>query len=159
MTETKYGKYFVRGCKPGETTERFTHSVAYLDNSVIEGSFYFVFTFIRPDMEPLTHGPHTHDHAEILGHFGTNPDDPFDLGAEITLYMGEEMEKHTFNQSTLIYIPPKLVHCPIVYERVDRPFIFTYSMPTPVLQETSRKDLVPLVPEEIRSKLIFPYDD
>ena len=152
MAETKYGKYFLRGPRPGETRPVFQDVVVYLDDDVIKGSFYFVFTYIRPEAVPPVHGPHTHDHPEILGYFGCNPDDPFDLGAELELSMGEEMENHTFTKSTLIYIPPRLVHCPIVYKRVDRPFIFVYSVPANKLQETPREDLIP---ENERDGMIF----
>ena len=152
MAETKYGNYFLRGAKPGETREAYKNAIAYLDNDVIKGSFYFACMFILPSTVTGIHGPHTHKHGEILGFFGINPDDPFDLGAEIELSMGKEMEKHTFTQSTLVYIPPKLVHCPLIYKRVDRPFIFLYSLPTPKLNEKSCKHLVP---ENERDKMIF----
>ena len=152
MSEKKYSQYFVRGCKAGETRDAFRDAVAYLDDDVIKGSFYFTLVYIRPNDIPRVHGPHTHPHPEILGYFGINPDDPFDLGAEIELSMGEELEKHYFNQSTLVYIPPGLIHCPIVYRRVERPFIFLYSMPVNKLQEKSYKHLVP---EDQRDKMVF----
>lgn len=152
MAETKYGKFFIRGARPGETRPAFQNAIAYLDDDVIPGSFYFNCVFIRPDDIPRSHGPHTHDHPEILGYFGIDPDNPFDLGAEIELCMGEELEKHVFTQSTLVYIPPGLVHCPIRYRRVERPFIFMYSMPVSKLQEKSYKHLVP---EEERDEMVF----
>jgi hypothetical protein len=152
MIETKYGKYFLRGAKPGETRKAFIDAVAYLDDDVIKGSFYFTCVYIKPTDIPRVHGPHTHSHPEILGYFGINPDDPFELGAEIELSMGEELEKHTFTQSTLVYIPPGLVHCPIKYKRVERPFLFMYSMPVKKLQEKSFKHLVP---EEEREDMVF----
>jgi hypothetical protein len=114
--------------------------------------------FNRPEWLPPSHGPHTHEYPEILGWFGIDPDDPFDLGGECTLYMGEEMERHDFNQSTLVYIPPNTVHFPIVYRQIYRPYIFLYTMPTAVLQETSRRDLMPRVPEEDRERVIFPNE-
>ena len=55
-------------------------------------------------------------------------------------------------ENTLVYIPPGLIHCPIVYKRVERPFIFLYSMPTNKLQEKSYKHLVP---EDQRDKMVF----
>ena len=152
MSDKKYGKYFIRGAKPGETRKAFRDAVAYLDDDVIKGSFYFTLVYIRPDDIPMVHGPHTHPHPEILGYFGINPDDPFDLGAEIELSMGEELEKHSFTRSTLVYIPPGLVHCPIIYKRVERPFIFLYSMPVSKLREKSYKHLVP---EDQRDKMVF----
>jgi hypothetical protein len=72
--------------------------------------------------------------------------------------MGEEMEPHTFDKSTLVYIPAKFPHCPLVHKEVSRPYIFLYTFPAPELQETTRKDLMALVPEEDRKNVFFPYD-
>ncbi len=155
MAETKYGKYFVRGPKPGGFRK---FDVAYLDNSIIEGSMYFALSMTKLDKIPPDHGPHTHDYPEIMGFFGINPEDPFDLGAVFTLYMGEEMEPHTFDKSTLVYVPAKLPHGPLVHKKVFRPYIFLYTFPAPALQETTRKDLMALVPEEDRKNVFFPYD-
>ncbi|MFH1646817.1 MAG: hypothetical protein ABID71_03870 [Chloroflexota bacterium] len=152
MAETKYDKYFIRGPKPGETRPAFLDAVAYLDDDVIKGSFYFNCVYIRPDHVPRVHGPHTHPHPEVLGYFGIDPDHPFELGAEIELSMGEELEKHVFTQSTLVFIPPGLVHCPIRYNKIERPFIFMYSMPVKKLLEKSYKHLVP---EDERDAMVF----
>jgi hypothetical protein len=152
MADTKYGQYFIRGAKPGETRPAFVDAIAYLDDDVVKDSLYFNCVFIRPDNMPRVHGPHTHPHQEILGYFGIDPDNPFELGAEIELSMGEELEKHVFNQSTLVYIPPNTIHCPIRYLKIERPFMFIYSMPTKKLQEKSYKHLVP---ESERADMVF----
>ena len=47
----------------------------------------------------------------------------FDLGAEVEMCMGEELEKHVFTRPTIISLPPGLVHCPLEITRVDRPII------------------------------------
>ncbi|MBN1368544.1 MAG: hypothetical protein JW967_11525 [Dehalococcoidales bacterium] len=158
MTGNKYDRFFIRGPKPGETRPGFKDCIAFLDDDVIKNSLYFMMAYNRPDWLPPSHGPHMHNCPEILGWFGINPEDPYDLGGECTLYMGEEMERHDFNKSTLVYIPANVVHGPIVYREINRPYIFLYTLPVAVLQETSRKDLVNLVPEEDRARIIFPYD-
>jgi hypothetical protein len=150
MAETKYGKYFLSRPEPGQ--ERKADGMINLDGDVIKGSFFFTIDFISQPPTAGIHGPHAHPNSEILGFFGINPDDPFDLGAEIELCMGEELEKHTFTESTLVYIPPGLVHCPLVYKRIDRPFIFLYSLPVPKVHE---KPYQHLVPENERGKMFF----
>jgi hypothetical protein len=152
MVGSKYGQYFTRGPKPGETNPTMLRSIAYLDDERIKGAFHFTFTYIRPENPSRAHGPHTHPYAELLGYFGTNPDDPFDLGAEIELTMGEEREVHTFNQSTLVYIPANFLHCPLRYKKINRPFIFIMTFPAPQLHEKSFRHLVS--PEE-REKMVF----
>ena len=154
----KYDQYFIRGPKAGETRPGFKDCIAFLDDDVIKDSLYFMIAYNKPGWLPPSHGPHVHDHPEILGWFGLDPDNPFDLGGKCTIYMGEEMERHDFDTSTLLYIPPGLPHCPIVYKEITRPYIFLYTMPTSILEETSRRDLLDLVPEEDRARVIFPYD-
>jgi len=153
MPETKYGKYIVRGSNPNET--RVSRKIAGIDDARIPGSFHFVFTWVHPwEASNKTHGPHVHPVPELLGYFGSDPNNPFDLGAELDIYMGEEMEKHTFNQSSLIYIPPNLPHAPIVIKKMERPYIFIYTMPSGKILESSRKDLVP---ESLKDIVMFPH--
>jgi hypothetical protein len=69
-------------------------------------------------------GPHTHDADEIIGFFGNNPQDPYDLGGEIEFWL--EDEKHILTKSCLIFVPRGMKHCPLILRRVDRPiFHFT----------------------------------
>ncbi len=80
--------------------------------------------------------PHTHDYDEILIWTGSNPDDPRDLGAEITMEI--DGEKHTITTSGSVYIPAGTVHCPLDFVRVDRPFRFSALSLAP--KYTSNKD-------------------
>ncbi len=50
------------------------------------------------------HPPHIHKDAELLFHIGTNPDDPMDLGGEVQMYMGQEMEKHAHEVQCRFYV-------------------------------------------------------
>ncbi len=155
---TKYGKYFHRGPRPDEKIPLFNEVVALVDNSVIKESFYFMVTWTHPGQIIPSHGPHVHPYPEMLAWIGSNPDDQFDLGGEVVFYMGEEMEKHVFTQSTVLFIPAGLVHAPVITVNIDRPYLFLYTLPQSTLKETSRKDLLPRVPEEHRDTVIFPYD-
>ncbi len=66
---------------------------------------------------------HTHNFHEFLAWYGGNPNDPEDFGAEVVLYLGEEMEKHVFTKPTIVYLPEGFPHCPLEVTRVDRPII------------------------------------
>jgi len=156
---TKYGKYFITGIRPGEKSPMDV--IADLDGDMIKGSLrYFVHWIPRSPKEiwgtsawgENSHGPHIHKSAEILIHIGTDPDNPFDLGAEIELCMGPEMEKHVITQSCLIYIPPNFIHCPWTIKRVDRPFIMVQVNQEPTHTEKSMKNLVS--PEE-QDRMMF----
>jgi len=153
----KYGHHFVRGPKPGSFDQT---CVVQMDEEVVPGSLFFLYTFQEPGYGMKgSHGPHQHDTWEILGFFSTDPKDRYNLDAEIVLYMGEEMEPHAITQSTLVYIPPNRVHCPLVYERLDRPIVFLYSMNSSLVQETARPDLAELVPEKHRANLFYPHQE
>ena len=135
MAESKYGKYIVTELKqnivdppwsPVLTPERALR-VLWLDNEVVEGAFYMECVWILPwEGRALREGTktHVHDYDEALAFFGTNLEDPYDLGGEIELWLGDE--RHVITKSCLVFIPKGLKHCPLNVRRVDRPiFHFT----------------------------------
>jgi len=63
--------------------------------------------------------PHSHPFIEIFTYFGTNVDDPSELGGEIEFWL--ENEKFTLTKSFMIYIPAGVEHCPLVFRRMDAP--------------------------------------
>lgn len=67
-------------------------------------------------------GAHRHPYNECLVFFGHNTDDLSYLGAEITIDIGKEHEKHTFNVPTVVSIPKGTPHFPIVCNKVDKPY-------------------------------------
>jgi len=67
-------------------------------------------------------GARVHPYDECLIFFGHKTDDLSYLGAELTIELGPEHEKHTFNVPTVVSIPRGLPHYPIVCSRVDRPY-------------------------------------
>ena len=69
--------------------------------------------------------PHAHEFTEILTMFGTNMDDPSDLGAEIEFWL--EDEQFFLTKSFLVYIPAGMTHCPLKMHRMDAP-IFHYTI-------------------------------
>jgi hypothetical protein len=67
---------------------------------------------------------HSHDFHELLCFIGGNPLDINDLGAEISICLGEEMEEHIITSATIVSIPPGLKHCPLKVRKITRPFVF-----------------------------------
>jgi hypothetical protein len=133
--ERKYGKYLLRGPKPGERRGFYSECTAYLDGDVMPGAFHFATAFIRGPADLPESEPHTHRQSEILGFYGINPEDQFELGAELEISLGRELEKHTFDRSLLLYIPPGLVHSPLKLKKINRPFIFVECSEGPRLVE------------------------
>jgi hypothetical protein len=88
-------------------------------------------------IEPKGNYPMYHTFDEIFMFVGTNPQDPLDLGGEVEFWMGagEDAEKYIFDQSTYIYIPAGMVHCPIECTKFVRPFIEFVVVPKPIHTE------------------------
>jgi len=68
--------------------------------------------------------PHSHDFPEMLCFIGGNPLDITDLGAEIEITLGEEGETHAITTTAVVALPAGLLHCPIVFKKVERPLVF-----------------------------------
>ena len=114
--------------------------------------FHWVLPSSSPQMQdiPLFHPPHIHKDAELLIHIGTNPDDPGDLGAEVEIFMGEEMERYVFDRSTVVLIPAGVVHSPWRILRTERPWIVLQIAQGP---EHTEKFFPELVPKELRDQV------
>ncbi len=154
MAKTKYGKYFIE-YKPPEGGRPFPLGpvISRLDDKVIKGSHFYFTHWVTPHDEPkmpVGHPPHIHKDAELLFHIGTNPDDPMDLGAEVEIFMGPEMERHVITKSCVVYIPPNFVHCPWRPLKTKRHWIFIEVNQGP----SHTEKLYPQVlPKEIRDQV------
>jgi hypothetical protein len=81
--------------------------------------------FVLPVMEPRMMGekPHKHDFPQFFCYLGSNPKNLAEFDAEIEVYLGEEGEKHVITSPTVLYISPGLVHCPMIYKKVNKPVL------------------------------------
>jgi mannose-6-phosphate isomerase-like protein (cupin superfamily) len=128
---------------PGEN--RPMEHVLYIDGEVGPGTFYSESLWFFPQdrvspkaaemaaekMRNLKPGvklgpkPHIHPFDELFTFFGSNFDDPSDLGAEVEFWL--EDQPVTFNKSCIVHIPAGMKHCPLNTKRMDGP-IFHFSM-------------------------------
>jgi hypothetical protein len=128
MDKTKYGKYFItEPCVDGHTVKcvRF-----YCGRHFGDIPFSIIWQCIT---EPfvMQDKPHKHDFDQFLHFYGGNPKDVTDFGAVAELSLGEEGEKHTINKTTIVHIPKGLIHCPLVFKKIDRPIMFMNTALTP----------------------------
>jgi hypothetical protein len=80
--------------------------------------------FVKPYRLELE--SHHHDTDEYLFFLGaTLPDLVGSFDAEIEYFMGNEYEKHTITQATVLYIPAGLEHNPCDIKRVGKPLLFS----------------------------------
>jgi len=161
MTDAKYDRYFFSGLRDGQSVGRGL-DIAVLDSAIMKGSNYYRLSRMQPNPEPhntplppRARGPHIHKYGELLMHLGTNPNDPFDLGAEVELCMGKEMEPHLITRSTVVYIPANFIHSPWIVKRAWRPWIFIQINQGPMHTE---KNYPQLLPKELRETMIFDPD-
>jgi uncharacterized RmlC-like cupin family protein len=134
---------------------RWPQTIVFTDDDIIKGSNHFAASWITSLPRPV-HGPHTHNDDELLVFLSSNPDNIRDLGCEVEMSIGPEMEKHVFKESNLVYVPAGLVHGPIRFRNLRRPFIFIQAVSAPKLTETPRAELVP---ENERDKMVFFHFD
>jgi hypothetical protein len=80
----------------------------------------------HPITKPFTMRPdsHKHDFDHMLCFFGGDPKNIRDFPAEIEFCLGEEQEKHIIDCNTIVSVPRGLLHCPLIFKRVDQPIIF-----------------------------------
>ena len=131
MAESKYGKYIVTELKIPEDRQKiaefyatYAKRILWMDNNVVAGAFHMNTSWFLNASTTTENKPHTHDSDEIIGFYGNNADDPYDLGGEIEFWL--EDEKHLLTRSCLLFIPAGMKHCPMILRRVDRPiFHFT----------------------------------
>ncbi|HLA81743.1 MAG TPA: hypothetical protein VJP78_09045 [Thermoleophilia bacterium] len=143
MGESKYGKYVISerrfdsrdaalppGVDPESVTNTMSHrKILSLDDYVLKGSSYIEAVWMWPggsDVYPEVAEPysHAHDYDETLGFFGTDTDNPYELGGEIEFWL--EDEKFLLTKSCLIFIPKGMHHCPLVIHKIETP-IFHFS--------------------------------
>jgi len=130
MPELKYQKYILtdlilpEGAKKRQEiySQRATH-VLWLEDFIIKGAPSIIFSWYwKPSVEDNRTPSHTHDFDEVLGFFGSDPQNPHELYGEVELWMDDE--KYTLDKTCLVYIPKGLRHCPLNITRVDKPLLF-----------------------------------
>ncbi|MBN1161398.1 MAG: hypothetical protein JXA17_05585 [Dehalococcoidales bacterium] len=131
---SEYGKYVVTELRTPDTPlfspeavaryANFARRILWMDENVVPGAFQMNCSWY---LKPLDRGvePHTHDADEILGFFGNDATDPYNLHGEVELWLGDE--KQTITRSAMVFIPSGMKHCPLLLKRVDRP-IFHFSL-------------------------------
>jgi hypothetical protein len=124
---SRYARYVITEPKPWPQTSpekprtAKTTQVVTLDSSISPGAFYADFVWIWSGTTDLAEKPHSHNFDEMIGIIGSNRKYPRIVGGDVTIALGNET--HTINQSSLIYIPKGLVHCPLQFTNVKEPVL------------------------------------
>jgi hypothetical protein len=109
-----------------EMYNKFAKRILWMDSNVVEGAFQMntAWYFGVPERDPVFE-EHVHDYDEMIGFYGSNPADPYDLGAEMEVAINGEVHKLT--RTTIMFLPAGVPHMPLSIKRVDRP-VFHFSI-------------------------------
>jgi len=123
MKDSKYGKYVIRKSvtkpEPWPTME-WTGDTDYKSNVT------FMITRVMAPCK-MEEYPHSHDFDMYLHFVSYDFEHMNDLFAEIEIGLGEEQEMHTITSPASVYIPAGLVHCPLIFKKVDKPLILFHT--------------------------------
>lgn len=115
------------------------------------GAIPFRVKQLDPDVAGTVHGRmHSHPYPELIGWFSTDLDEQMRLGGTVTVYIGDELEQHSFDAPTLVYIPPGVPHGVAVYGKdVSRHLHLVHVHPegTRAGEVTERPDLDAALPD------------
>ena len=64
---------------------------------------------------------HTHEYDEIILHFGMDPADPENLGAEIEIFI--DGRPFSIQSTSAIYVPKGVKHGPLRWKKCNRPHL------------------------------------
>jgi hypothetical protein len=142
MSELKYSKYIVTEPKPlppeieakmkaerakRKSTIKSTRLMT-VDDEIVKDFFYVDCNWLwSGSAEDTAEEPHAHDFDEVIGFVGSNREDPHDLGGKITIWLDGKEEVLT--RSCLIFVPAGTRHCPILFNRIDKPVFFVTISP------------------------------
>ena len=136
MTASQYGQYIITEVVPKAEAdwtpifkpEEYTQ-MPFVDNRVIKGAFYVETAWFWPPLADSGNQGQTHQHdfGEVLAFFGSDPQNPHDLGGELEFQINGE--NHVIKRSCLIFIPRRVPHGPPVFTKIQRP-IFHFACGT-----------------------------
>ncbi|NLE08638.1 MAG: cupin domain-containing protein [Dehalococcoidales bacterium] len=149
MSALKYADYIISRPKPvspekqaefearkksSSSTIESTH-LMQVDSEVVKDMFYAdaVWLWKGASSEKIEE-PHVHDFDEVIAFIGSDQANPKSLGGEITIWL--DGKKQVIDQTCLIYVPAGAAHCPVIFNRIDTPVMFTTISPSKTYTRT-----------------------
>lgn len=123
MKKTKYDRYVI----PKSVTKPEPYpTMEWIGNVDYHTNMTFMITKVVAPCK-MEEFPHSHDFDMYLHFVSYDYQHMDDLFGEIVIGLGEEQELHTITKPTSVYIPAGLVHCPLIFKRVDKPIILFHT--------------------------------
>ena len=103
----------------------YTKPRIWMEGKDLEGfNANFSFGFIKePEVVHPEKDALIHPYDECLVFAGTDNADILQLGAEISVELGEEREEHVFSEPSVVLVPKGMPHGPVTIRRVDKPIV------------------------------------
>ena len=121
MTESKYD-YLKTNAKDLIRETVYPPFTGMIAHTLKDKGFQIRFTHVSVPF----HGkedPHAHDFDQVFLFVPCHEDlNAYD--AESEMYLGEEGDKVTITETTALFVPAGMIHCPIIHKRVGTPFFF-----------------------------------
>jgi len=143
MAKGKYDKYFLKEpwgiIHPGTPPDAPVY-IGIGQKAPVAGWDEPLTQVLRPIYRPYKMIPDGHRHkvAEILYFIGGDPMNFKEFGAEVEFTIGEgkDAETHVIKNTTWVYVPSNVLHCPLDFKRVDKPIMFGHIMFAPSFDST-----------------------
>lgn len=109
-----------------EMYQLFAKRILWIDGNEAPGAFQMNTAWYKhaQPRDPLFE-EHVHSYDELIGFFGSDPEDPYNLHAVIELWLDGVM--HRIDRTSMIFVPGGMKHNPLRLLEVDRP-IFHFSV-------------------------------
>lgn len=130
-TDGEFGKYILQELKApvfssgfNEFYSTYAKRLLWMDSRNVPGAFQMNISWYMHASECrplLRHDEHVHDFDEMVGFIGSDPEDPYDLGAEIEIGIGGEL--HRLTKSSVIFMPGGVRHLPLSIIELHRPVL------------------------------------
>jgi len=109
-----------------EMYRRFAKRVLWIDGGIVPGAFQMNTSWYCkvPERNPVF-DEHSHACDELIGFFSGDPERPYELGAQLEVWL--DGERHVITRSCMIFVPANMKHMPLKFDYVDRP-VFHFSV-------------------------------
>ena len=127
MAEMETSKYLKQLYQRTSHHPEIKFPIPQFDSDASFGNMGFS-TYFEHITRPFTHAPepHVHEFPQFLIFLGER-ENMFEIDADIEFNLsldGKKLEKHIIKKATAVYIPPGLWHGPLIYHKVNKPFMF-----------------------------------
>jgi hypothetical protein len=106
----------------------FAKRILWIDGNEVPGAFQMNTAWYKKAQprDPLFE-EHVHDYDELIGFFGSDPEDPYNLHAVIELTLDGVV--HRLDKTSMIFVPGGMKHNPLRLLEVEQP-IFHFTIVT-----------------------------